>query len=53
MSGLLRKLRRARIEREYHALLERARDAQRAGDIRRYAALSAEAEGIRDSIGAE
>lgn len=36
----------ARLRADYVATLERARDVQRAGDIRGFAALTAEAEAI-------
>ena len=39
-----------KLEKRYTALLEKARDAQRSGDIKRYAHLSAEAEEMLDQI---
>lgn len=44
MFGWLSKDPVAKLRKEYEAKLERARDTQRRGDIRGYAALMAEAE---------
>ncbi len=41
-----------RMQREYEALLQRARDLQRGGDIKGYAHLTAEAEELATRIDA-
>lgn len=46
MFGLFKKDPAKKLEKEYHALLEKARDRQRSGDIKAYARLTAEAEAI-------
>lgn len=38
------------LEKQYRALLEQARDAQRGGDIKRYAELTGEAEDVMQRI---
>ncbi|MDZ4701490.1 MAG: DUF6435 family protein [Rhodothermales bacterium] len=38
------------LEKKYRALLEQARDAQRGGDIKRYAELTGQAEDVLRSI---
>ncbi len=47
MFGIFKKDPTKRLEKAYLAKLEEARDAQRAGDIQAFAALSNEAEKIR------
>ncbi len=39
-----------KLEKQYNALLEKARDVQRAGDIKEYARLMAESETIWEQI---
>lgn len=39
-----------KIEREYAAMLERARDAQRAGDIKLFAQLSGQADDLAQRL---
>ena len=44
MFNLFKKDPSKKLHKEYHALLEKARNAQRSGDIKQYARLSAKAE---------
>lgn len=50
MFGLFKKNSTAKLQREYEKLLEKARDTQRKGDIKGYAALMEEAEEILKKI---
>lgn len=50
MFGLFKKDPVKQLEKEYAALLEKARDTQRAGDIKGYAKLMAESEEIMKKI---
>jgi hypothetical protein len=50
MFGLFRKDPLKKLEKEYSALLEEAMARQRSGDIKGYAAKSAEAEAVMDKI---
>ncbi len=46
MFNLFKKSPVQKLEKEYNKLLEQARDAQRSGDIKLYAELSAQAEDV-------
>ncbi len=46
MFNLFKKSPSQKLEKEYNKLLEQARDAQRSGDIKLYAELSAQAEEV-------
>lgn len=50
MFGLFKKNPTAKLEKRYNALLEKARDAQRSGDIKSYARISAQAEEVLKEI---
>jgi len=50
MFGLFKKDPIKELEKEYDAILLKARDTQRAGDIKGYAKLMAESEEIMDRI---
>jgi hypothetical protein len=50
MFGLFKKDPVKQLEKEYAALLEKARDTQRSGDIKGYAKLMAESEEILKKI---
>ena len=50
MFGLFSKSPLKRLERDHAALLTRAFNAQRNGDIRQYSLLTAEAEALREKI---
>ena len=50
MFGLFKKDPVKKMEKEYYALLEKARDIQRSGDIKEYARLTAEAEELLQKI---
>lgn len=50
MFGLFKKDPLKKLEKEYSALLEEAMARQRGGDIKGYAAKSAEAEAVMDKI---
>ncbi len=50
MLNLFRKQPARKLEKQYKRLLEKARDAQRSGDIKLYAELSSQAEDVWDSI---
>lgn len=53
MFGLFNKNPAAKLEKQYAALLEKARDVQRSGDIKGYARISAEAEEVWKKIEAQ
>ncbi len=46
MLSLFKKNPTKKLEKEYNRLLEKARDAQRSGDIKLFATISAEAEEV-------
>ncbi|MEO1259711.1 MAG: DUF6435 family protein [Bacteroidota bacterium] len=50
MFGLFKKNPTKRLEQEYRIMMEEARDIQRSGDLRAYAAKLQEAEAIMDKI---
>lgn len=50
MFGLFKKDPKARLDREYKALLEKAMQAQRSGDIRGYSELTEQAEAKRKAM---
>lgn len=50
MFGFLKKDPTAALEKQYREMLEKARDAQRAGDIKLYARLTDESEQILQKI---
>ncbi|MCP9235972.1 DUF6435 family protein [Lewinella sp. JB7] len=50
MFGLFKKDPLKALQKRYAALLEEARERQRSGDIRGYAAKTAEAEAVMDQI---
>lgn len=50
MFGLFKKDPVKKLEREYQALLEKARDIQRSGDIKHYSQIMAEAEEVWKKI---
>lgn len=50
MFGLFKKNEARKLEKEYEALMEKARDVQRTGDLRKYAAMIEQAEEILKKI---
>jgi len=50
MMSFLQRRRLKKLERQHRALLERARDIQRSGDLRAYAALLEQAEALAEQI---
>ena len=50
MLSLFKKQPAKKLEKQYNRMLEQARDAQRSGDIKRYAELAAKAEEIWSEI---
>ncbi len=50
MFGLFKKSPKEKLEQEHKALLTKAFEAQRNGDIRQYSLLTAEAEALRGKI---
>lgn len=50
MFGLFKKSPKEKLEQEHKALLTKAFEAQRNGDIRQYSLLTAEAEALRSKI---
>lgn len=50
MLSLFKKNPTKKLEKEYNRLLEKARDAQRSGDIKLFATISAEAEDVWTKI---
>ena len=50
MFGLFKKDPVKQLEKEYYALLEKARDVQRSGDIKQYATIMAESEEVLKKI---
>lgn len=50
MFGLFKKNPTAKLEKQYNILLEKARDAQRSGDIKLYARITAESEEVWKEI---
>ncbi|MEM8906938.1 MAG: DUF6435 family protein [Bacteroidota bacterium] len=52
MFGLFKKDPIKQLEKEYYALLEKARDVQRSGDIKQYARIMEESETVMKKIDA-
>lgn len=50
MFGIFKKNPTAKLEKQYNILLEQARDAQRSGDIKRYAQITAASEEVWKEI---
>ncbi|MFK7844884.1 MAG: DUF6435 family protein [Rhodothermales bacterium] len=50
MLNLFKKNPAKKLEKEYNSLLEKARDAQRSGDIKLFATISAQAEDVWTKI---
>jgi hypothetical protein len=50
MLGLFKKDPTKKLEKEYEALLKKARDVQRSGDIKQYARIMAESEEVLKKI---
>lgn len=50
MFGLFKRDPKKKLEKEYRALLEKARDVQRSGDLRKYAVILEEAEKVQEKI---
>ena len=50
MFGFFKKDETKKLEKEYETLMEKARDVQRSGDLRKYAKLIEEAEAILNKI---
>mgnify|MGYP001555028326 CR=1 FL=1 len=50
MFGLFKKNEVKKLEKQYEALMEKARDVQRSGDLRKYAVLIEESEEILKKI---
>lgn len=50
MFGLFKKNPTAKLEKQYNTLLEKARDAQRSGDIKLFARITAESEEVWKEI---
>lgn len=53
MFGLFKKDPTRKLQKEYEAMLERARDVQRSGDLRAYAQIMEESEKLWSRIEAE
>ncbi len=50
MFGLFKKDPAKKLQKEYNEMMEKARDVQRSGDLKAYAALIAESEILMDKI---
>ncbi|MEM9819536.1 MAG: DUF6435 family protein [Bacteroidota bacterium] len=50
MFGLFKKDPIKKLEKEYYAMMEKARDVQRSGDLRHYARIMEESEGLMKKI---
>ncbi len=50
MFGFFKKDPAAKLEKEYNALMEKARDVQRSGDLKAYAKMIAESEELWEKV---